>query len=672
MAKGRSSLVSSQFPFPPPEELDAIRRQARTATSDSSLRECFERLKALRRSHADDFDTNVLIAELQHEIVDRARMLRERGPLPAEQPTAFRRVDAAAPEATPPDPDAAEFSPDVERLDAKNWQRAIYIGLFFAVLLFAAFFYLIQTARRLNLTPSESAQAAPANQQAAGKPVGVQNTADASQAAAKEKPAVRLYTDLVPGSVIIDTQPPQELKDGELTLDNLESGHHTIRVTGSSGNAEFSFNVDDDKKPSIAGLPTASNVMAVLVETHDGQARLVTNAHDSVISLDGAPAGDADPEGLTVSSLGKTDHLLQVTEGRDRQRFVLTYTAAPTLTAYVKSDPNAGTVVVVTKVDNADVYINDKLYRRQTAAGQLRIPLTAGDYTIRVHKAGYIDPPPGTVEVKKAEETAVNFRMEAVPQIATLQVKGSLPGTMIYIDHDFAATSAADGSATIPNVKPGAHTVELRRDQALPKRFEHTFKNGDTVLLSGPDVLLDRAVVDASTSAPPPIQATQPVSTADPTKLGMQMDGEQVRKGGGFVTYHVPHVGGHYTFAGQARLGGLLKRGKLQWYAGYQDSQNYVLFTVDGKHATARTVQDGKVTEVNRIPFDADSNTWVQVDLAVNPNSITARVKTPASGWSDLGTVPSAGGRDYTQGRVGFYIPEKDEIAVSNFRFSAR
>jgi hypothetical protein len=151
----------------------------------------------------------------------------------------------------------------------------------------------------------------------------------------------------------------------------------------------------------------------------------------------------------------------------------------------------------------------------------------------------------------------------------------------------------------------------------------------------------------------------------------MQMDGAHVRTGGGFVPYHVPHVPGRYTFAGEARLGGILKHGKLQWYAGYQDPENYVLFTVDGKHATVRTIRNGKGEDVNRIPFDADSDTWVQVDLTVKANSLDARVKSQNGPWADLGTVPSDG-RDFTQGKVGFYIPDKDQIAVSNFRFSAR
>jgi hypothetical protein len=422
--------------------------------------------------------------------------------------------------------------------------------------------------------------------------------------------------------------------------------------------------------------------MAVLVSAQDGEGHLITNAQNSQVLLDGKPAGDVGADGLTLDALGKTDHDLEVTQDKDKQRFVLTYTPAPALTVYVKSDPNAGTVVVLTGQDGVDVFINDLPYRRKTDNGQVRIPLKVGQYTIRVHKQGYIDPPPQSVAVQKAEEAPVQFRLQPAPEIATLDIKGALPGTMVYIDKDLAASIGPDGAAHISNVKPGDHIVELRRDQALPKRFERTFRTGDVALLTGQDVVLDKVVQDtkAAPPAPTPVPApntaespANPTSTNPPANSGMEIPGEQIRRGNGvgFVPYHTPHVPGRYSFQAQTRVGGFFKHGKLQWYAGYQDSQNYVLFTIDGKHATVREVRDGKTTEVNRVPFNVDSDQWVQVDLAVRAKSIDARVKTPESGWTEVGGVTSVD-RDLTQGRVGLYIPGNDEVAVSDFRFSNR
>jgi hypothetical protein len=644
------------------DELKHIQGEARASKSLDHLRACFERLQTLRRTYVDDFDLQLFIAGLQEEIIERARSLR------GDDRASVLLEDHPARPSRPPEngdkaPDGAEIHPDVPEVDAKTWQRATYIGLFFAILLFAAFIYLVQAARKINFPGSEAPPQNASQHQNPQSAAAPENTA----AVVPLKPALRLYTDLVPGTVTIDNGQPQDLKDGELVLDNLQPGQHSIQVVGRSGNAAFTFDVAEKSAPRIVSIPSASNAMAVLVSSEDGKAHLVTNADNSEVALDGETAGQVGPDGLTLDALGKSDHDLQVTQGKDRQRFVLTYTPAPALTVYVKSDPNAGTLVVMAGQDNVDVFINDKLYRRQTDRGQVHIPLKVGDYTVRVHKPGFIDPPPQTVTVRKAEETAANFHLDPVPQIATLQVTGALQGTMIYVDKDLAAVIGADGNANISNVKPGDHTIELRREQALPKRFQRSFHTGDTVVLSGPDVTLDKAITENTPTAP--LSAAE--DTAPAQKYGMEMEGSQVRKGGGFVAYHVPRVAGHYTFSAQGHIGGFLKHSKLQWYAGFEDPRNYILFTIDGKHAIIHEVRDGKSIEVAKMPFNAESNEWVQVDLSVHPNSIDARVKKPDTAWSDVGSVSSPG-RDFTQNKVGFYIPGNDEIAISNFRFSNR
>lgn len=642
------------------DELRQIQSDARQSSSLDELRHYFDRLQTLRRTYVDDFDLQLLIAEILEEVIARGRMLREGSELPI----------------TPPAAPPIEVPPEVHKLDSKTWQKALYLSIFFAIILFAAFFYLVQTARKLNFAQEDAARQQAAQQGATPNGAALQ-TAASTPPPVPTNPTVRLYTDLIPGTVSVDDGAPQDLKDGELILDNLPPGQHSVKVNGHSGNAAFNFEIAEKTAPKVLGVPTASNAMAVLVSAQDGQGRLITNAEDSQVSLDGKLAGDVGPDGLALDNLGKADHDLQVTEDKDRQRFVLTYTPAPALTVYVKSDPNAGTAVVMTGQDGVDVFVNDLPYRRKTDHGQLRIPLKVGEYTIRVHKAGFIDPPPQSVEVEKAAEAPVQFHMQAAPEIATLDIKGALPGTMVYIDKDLAASIGADGNAHISNVKPGDHIVELRRDQALPKRFERTFRSGDVALLAGPDVVLDKVVTDNKATAPPPTPAPQPATSTSAANgttaenTGMEIPGEQVRRGNGigFVPYHTPHVAGRYSFQAQTRVGGFFKRGKLQWYAGYQDSQNYILFTLDGKHAIVREVRDGRTTEVNRIPFNVDSDQWVQVDLAVRPKSVDARVKTPESGWTDVGGV-SGSDRDLTQGRVGLYIPGNDEVAVSDFRFS--
>ncbi|HEX4749278.1 MAG TPA: hypothetical protein VH302_07010 [Bryobacteraceae bacterium] len=602
------------------DELRHIQHEARRATSLDEVRSFFDRIQAIRYARPDDFDTQLLLSEVQEEVINRARTLRD------EPVTASSRRHEVPPE------DVAEIPHEVPRVDPKTVRWALYLAAIFTAAILAAFFYLIQTARKINLTPNEvagmqgNAASAPedkSNPSATNNPTPV----------APLNPTLRLYTDLIPGTVTIDDNPPQDLKDGELVLDNLQPGQHSIKVTGHSGNAAFTFDVSQKSAPRVIGLPTASNAMAVLVSEQDGSGHLITNADHSTVYLDGEPAGEVGTDGLQLTGLGTVDHNLQVTQDDDRQRFVMTYTRAPVLTVYVKSDFPGGMVVVKTGLDNVAVAINGKPYKRETDHGQLRIPLRVGTYTISVHKPGFIDPPSASVEVKKAEEAAVEFKLDPAPQVASLEVKGALPGTMIYVDRAFAAAVGADGNATVPNVPPGDHAVELRRDQALPKRFDRVFRTGDVVMVTGADATLEKVVTEAKPPVPAPgEQPSGPAPSTPPPAAGV----------------------GHYSFQAQAHVGGLFKHNKLQWYAGFQDSENYVLFTLDGKHAIVRDVRDGKSSEVSKTPFNLESNQWVQIDIAVKPNMIDAKAKTPDGEWTDIGSVTSPG-RDFTRGRVGVF-----------------
>lgn len=662
----------SQQTYSSLDELRQIQFEARASTSLDDLRQYFERVQNLRRAHIDDFDMQVAIAEVQEEIIGRARFLREQPAaegaavyLEEHPPAQLVRRSANGDLADP------AASPEIEQVDTKTWQRATYLALFFTGVLVIAFIALVQAARKTNGTPAEiaSQQAQPP---APAKNAPAQNTANVSNlpVPVSPKPAFRLYTDLIPGTVSLDNGDPVDLKDGQLILEDLKPGQHSVKVAGRSGSAVFNFDVDEKAAPRAAGVPSASNAMAVLVSQADGKGRLVTNAENSQVLLDGKPAGQAGTDGVDLDNLGTADHDLEVTQNKDHQRFVLTYTAAPTLTAYVKSDPNAGTVIINAALDGADVYINDNLYKRKTEHGQLRIPLKVGQYSIRVHKAGYLDPAPEQVDVKKAEESAVQFHLQPVPQVASLEIKGAAPGTMLYVDKDFAAAAGADGYVSVPNIKPGDHSIELRHDESLPKRFERTFHTGEAVVLSGPDVILEKVVAEKN-PAPPPVAAPASAPAENvAAETFVDTEGSHIRKGGGFVPYLVPKTAGHYSFSAQGHIGGVFKHGKLQWYAGYEDAGNYVLFTLDGKHAIIREVRDGRSTEISRVPFNMDSNDWVEADVAVKPDVISARIRTTFGSWSTIGSVSSPG-RDFTQGKAGFYIPSNDEVSVSNFKFAS-
>jgi hypothetical protein len=670
------------------ESLRQIRQESRQTRSPEALRLQFEHLQAIRRQSLDDFDLQVMIADIHHEIIDRARYLRgdtpttptvddhsvifqpRTGAKAGEQPQ--RLIEGPKPQPAGagmvPQPDAevseaAEIPPEVTRVDAKSWQMILGLAAFICVIVLVGFFYLIQTARKLNIEDEGRAK----TEQPVKTKADVSPTVTAP---APPTPTLRLYTDLTAGTVTFDDQAPRNLVDGELTLDNLPPGPHAIKLAGAGGSASFQFEVTAHNSPKVTGVPQASNALAVLVSEQDGKGQLVTSAGQAEILVDGKSAGQASAGGLELVGLGTTDHDLQVVHENDRQRFVMTYTPAPVLTVYVKSDSNTGVMQVATGEDGVDLYINNVLFRRKTDHGQVRVSIRTGKYPLRVHKDGFLDPPPATVEVKKGEVTTVRFQLQAIGKVAGLQIKGAQAGTTAYIDREFVAAIGPDGTAKISNIAPGDHTIELRHELATTKKLQRTFRAGETLTLSAPDVTLEKSVVEIKTPKPPPVpeEVAKPVN---PAPIENAMEGSHVRTGGGFIPYDTPKSAGHYSFRTQGHVGGILKKSRLQWYAGYQDSQNYILFSLDGKHAEVREVRNGKSIVWSRTSYPVDSSTWVQVELAVKPQSISSRIKTGADTWVDMGSVASFG-RDFTQNKVGFYIPPNDEVAVTNFKFANR
>jgi hypothetical protein len=198
------------------DELRQIRLDARKTRSVDGLRRYFDRLQSIRRMHEDDFDVQLMAAEANQEIIERARTLRG-ATATGEEP--FREPDESG---------AAEIPPEVPRLDLKSWQRAVGLALFFTVLVLAAFFYLIQSARKLNLQEQQAAATKAGAPAANPKP----DVANVPPPPLSLTPTLRLYTDLVPGTVALDDQPPRNLTDGELILDHLSEGAHSVKLTG--------------------------------------------------------------------------------------------------------------------------------------------------------------------------------------------------------------------------------------------------------------------------------------------------------------------------------------------------------------------------------------------------------------------------------------------------------
>jgi hypothetical protein len=447
-------------------------------------------------------------------------------PPPPGVSSTFQAPPAAPPGDIPPPippPPAARPSGN-----GATWKRALLLGVIAgAVVSILVLVILVNQARKRNLAANVAVQVtttpAGAAIQVNGEPKctsncslalppgdyqvtaaldGYQSAATALKVAARQPGSlnlnlqpqaqmVRILTDLPQGQVSVDGQPPADLQDGQFVINNVQPGQHMVKVTSKTGEASFTIDVAEAKLPAITGPVTVRDLIAVLVFSMGGKARVVTNSPAKLV-LNGQAQGDATPAGVDLTGFRPGVNEIAVGEGKNLRTLAESFGPAPAVTAFLKSDVNSGTLIISTAEDNVRVFLNGKEYPRKTQRGQLRIP-TLGSVNVRVAKDGFEITGAQTADVKKGSETRLEFKMQALPKVAMLQIREATPGAEVLVDQKPLGAVGDDGSFTANSVPPGEHTIELRKDQFLPKRMQRMFVAGKTVALQGGDAVLAAA-----------------------------------------------------------------------------------------------------------------------------------------------------------------------------------
>ncbi|HLJ50718.1 MAG TPA: serine/threonine-protein kinase [Bryobacteraceae bacterium] len=177
----------------------------------------------------------------------------------------------------------------------------------------------------------------------------------------------------------------------------------------------------------------------------------------------------------------------------------------------------------------------------------------------------------------------------------------------------------------------------------------------------------------AATSEPTPAKTVPALKAPATLETGMelwpegtwvQQDGWWVHKGGDFVLYPAMPVRGSVTFTALRRKGR-----KVQWVLDYRDSGHYVLFQIDEKGFTRKKIDNGKSTLEATIAH-AIAQDMFTIQIEVTPDSVVHSLYAEG-GWRalDRWSDPSL---DFTTGSFGFFIPGRDEIGLSNFKFLQR
>ena len=381
------------------------------------------------------------------------------------------------------------------------------------------------------------------------------------------------------------------------------------------------------------------------------------------------------------------------------------------------SSPSLGTLVVIAGQDGAKVFLNGKLQRQLTQAGQLRLPnLELKDYVVQISKSGFQDPPQQKIHIRKGEQAKLIFNLQPQPRLASLAIAGGAPGTTVLVDQTPVGTIQPDGTLSVSTVNPGDHTVELRKERFKPRQFKKHFVVGGTISLAAADAALEAAPAELTITFAPAdakvalvkgellkmVTSGVPLNLAAGTYTLTARTGERIsrsstleviagqsrtldlslapsgmskwddpgawqhekdsfiHKGGDFVLYGVVPASGTFVFSAM-----LLKGHLLQWVLNYTDPKNYVLFQMDDNNFYRTVIRNGEKTDEIKVADKADKKTFRTFQIRVRATEIVHQIKHGDS-WTvlDRWTHPGA---DLSLGKFGFYLPGTDQLALSSF-----
>ncbi len=546
---------------------------------------------------------------------------------------------------------------------------------------------------------------------------------------------LQIKSDLESGKVWLGEELIGELQNGQFQLENLPPGPQTLRVAGGRYDASVNFESSAGSCTLLSGPITAKELRVLLIAGFGGLLRIHSNVTPAKVSLDGQPAGDLGPDGLELKAVPPGSHELSLGEGKDLIKVIVEVGPTPLFTAFLSSDRNVGSLLVVTGEDNVQVLLDGKAYSRQTSKGKILIPNRAvKQYVVKVVRDGYeSDPPQHVVELRKGEETRLEFKLHPVPTTASLVINGATPESQVILDGNPIGSVQADGSFSVVITKLGQHTLEIQKQGYRFRRIQKEFVAGKSLQIEGeefgpPEKLVGTVqlvlsppdsrvtyrginegtshlvsgntlelpegsyVVTAMASGYEQLQERLQVAVGQtqtialhlnrlkPSSHGMdkwedeagwKVDGEwHVRRGGNFVLYGVTPLAGRIEFTAMLRKTGIIRKNPLQWIIGYRDEKNHVLFQISRNFFSRIEVYNGKKTE-QKTPYTLKQASEIYtIRVLVEPGSVIHQVYDGKS-WHNLDNW-SVTGKNLTEGKFGFYIPGNDEVALSRFIFQPK
>ena len=162
------------------------------------------------------------------------------------------------------------------------------------------------------------------------------------------RPQIQVLTNFATGTVLLDGRRAGDLRNGQVTLDNVAFGKHSLSVSGPDGNAAVAFETEAGRLPALSGKVEARDADAVVVSNLGRNARLECDCAGDAVTVDGKAAGQMAAGKLELHDLTEGSKSVKVGE----RPLLVSVKPEPGLTLFVTSSRNIGTLVVETNVDS--------------------------------------------------------------------------------------------------------------------------------------------------------------------------------------------------------------------------------------------------------------------------------------------------------------------------------
>jgi tetratricopeptide (TPR) repeat protein len=541
-------------------------------------------------------------------------------------------------------------------------------------------------------------------------------------------PTIRVSSDLASGTVDLDGEQLGELEEGELErqIPDLSAGEHLLTVRARGATTSFAFEMGPAALPTLTGPLETRDLRAVVVAGFDSAAKLYSDREITSVQLDGNEQADGATE---WSDLTEATHELQVTAGGKTRKVDFDSLPSPMLATFIQSDRNVGGLRIDTGEDGVAIFLNGEKYRRVTRRGRALIYLFPKTYSVRVEKEGFRPSGEQSVEVRKGERVALDFRLEPLPTTATLRIRNGVPGAQVLLDGNGIGVIGSDGKLSVSNVEPGRHKIVLRKEKFKPRETDREFTANESVELSGAlesalgtlrveltplnadaGLTLRREGEDGERTITKRVLELEPGTyTVSASAEGFKDYGATIRLGseetkiarislerivvtqptgplfqlsdwektGGWLRQDdlLVRTGGDYFLTpaqpqpGVYEFAAVVRRGpRLEWVVDFSTRQNHLHFQIGKDYFQRSRVVAGRHGEVARTRHALKWGDSIVVRINIRPEAIVTSLR-DRGGWAEVDRYANDE-FDLADGRFGLYLPGRRQIGLRRLTFT--